>query len=81
MLVQYLEARNKGRVVGGGGRDSRQGLDVAYLSALATSAKLVEEESRIRNHFVSQTMTLKVCLCCHLPKLMYNRDSVLISLR
>ena len=58
--VQYLEARNKGRVVAGAGRDSRQGLDVAYLSALTTSAKLAEEETRIQNHFISQTMSLKV---------------------
>ena len=58
--MQYLEARNKGRVVAGAGRDSRQGLDVAYLSALTTSAKLAEEETRIQNHFISQTMSLKV---------------------
>ena len=59
-LMQYLEAHNKGRVVAGAGRDSRQGLDVAYLSALTTSAKLAEEETRIQNHFISQTMSLKV---------------------
>ena len=41
-------------------RDSRTGLDVAYLSALTTSAKLAEEEQRIKNHFESQTMSLKV---------------------
>lgn len=44
------------------GRDSRQGLDVAYLSALTTCAKLAEEENRIQNHFASQTMSLKVRL-------------------
>lgn len=75
MLLQYLEARNKGRLVSTPSRDSRQGLDVAYLSALATSAKLAEEEQRIKNHFLSQTMSLKVTatcqtlkhdmLCCH----------------
>ena len=43
------------------GRESRQGLDVAYLSALTTVAKLAEEEMRIKNHFTSQTMSLKVC--------------------
>ena len=58
--VQYLEGRNKGRVVTTPSRDSRQGLDVAYLSALTTSAKLAEEEQRIKNHFLSQTMSLKV---------------------
>ena len=57
-----MEARNKGRVVGAAGRDSRQGLDVAYLSALTTCAKLAEEEHRIQNHFASQTMSLKVQL-------------------
>ena len=60
--MQYLETRSKGRVVNAPGRDSRQGLDVAYLSALTTSAKLAEEEMRIKNHFVSQTMSLKVLL-------------------
>ena len=59
-FLQYLEGRNKGRVVAGAGRDSRQGLDVAYLAALTTSAKLAEEELRIQNHFISQTMSLKV---------------------
>ncbi|KAL3147376.1 hypothetical protein ABBQ32_002856 [Trebouxia sp. C0010 RCD-2024] len=59
---QYLEARNKGRVVAAPGRDSRQGLDVAYLSALTTCAKLAEEENRIQNHFASQTMSLKATL-------------------
>ena len=58
--MQYLEARSKGRVVSNPGRDSRQGLDVAYLSALTTAAKLAEEEMRIQNHFVTQTMSLKV---------------------
>ena len=58
--LQYLEARSKGRVVSNPGRDSRQGLDVAYLSALTTAAKLAEEEMRIKNHFVTQTMSLKV---------------------
>lgn len=75
-LVQYLEARSKGRVVTNPGRDSRQGLDVAYLSALTTAAKLAEEEVRIKNHFVTQTMTLKVgsslncshaLSCCEFP--------------
>lgn len=61
LLLQYLEARNKGRVVNAPSRDSRTGLDVAYLAALTTSAKLAEEEQRIKNHFASQTMTLKVC--------------------
>lgn len=73
MLLQYLEARNKGRLVSTPSRDSRQGLDVAYLSALTTSAKLAEEEQRIKNHFLSQTMSLKVTAkrrnhgkeCCH----------------
>ncbi|KAL0020312.1 hypothetical protein WJX77_006680 [Trebouxia sp. C0004] len=59
---KYLEARNKGRLVSTPSRDSRQGLDVAYLSALTTSAKLAEEEQRIRNHFLSQTMSLKATL-------------------
>ncbi|DBA66193.1 hypothetical protein WJX79_009707 [Trebouxia sp. C0005] len=59
---QHLEARNKGRLVSPPSRDSRQGLDVAYLSALTTSAKLAEEEQRIRNHFLSQTMSLKATL-------------------
>ena len=59
--MQYLEARSKGRVVTKPTRDSRQGLDVAYLSALTTAAKLAEEEMRIKNHFVTQTMSLKVC--------------------
>ncbi|KAL3136322.1 hypothetical protein ABBQ38_005586 [Trebouxia sp. C0009 RCD-2024] len=59
---QYLEARNKGRVVAAPARDSRQGLDVAYLSALTTCAKLAEEENRIQNHFASQTMSLKATL-------------------
>lgn len=63
LKVQYLEARSKGRVVSNPGRDPRQGLDVAYLSALTTAAKLAEEEMRIKNHFVTQTMTLKVR--CH----------------
>lgn len=62
LWVQYLEARNKGRVVAAPARDSRQGLDVAYLSALTTCAKLAEEENRIQNHFASQTMSLKVLL-------------------
>ncbi len=62
--MQYLEARNKGRVVSTASRDSRQGLDVAYLSALTTSAKLAEEEQRIKNHFLSQTMSLKVRKAC-----------------
>lgn len=64
MLLQYLEARNKGRQVSTPSRDSRQGLDVAYLSALTTSAKLAEEEQRIKNHFFSQTMSLKVTATC-----------------
>ncbi len=64
MLLQYLEARNKGRLVSTPSRDSRQGLDVAYLSALTTSAKLAEEEQRIRNHFLSQTTSLKVTATC-----------------
>jgi len=64
VLLQYLEARNKGRLVSMPSRDSRQGLDVAYLSALTTSAKLAEEEQRIRNHFLSQTMSLKVTAPC-----------------
>ena len=58
--LQYLEARSKGRVVSNPGRDSRQGLDVAYLSALTTAAKLAEEEMRIQTQFVTQTMSLKV---------------------
>ena len=63
-MLQYLEARSKGRLVSTPSRDSRQGLDVAYLSALATSAKLAEEEQRIKNHFLSQTMSLKVTATC-----------------
>ena len=66
-LLQHLEARNKGRVGTMPSRDSRPGLDVAYLSALTTSAKLAEEEQRIKNHFLSQTMSLKVSVVdlCH----------------